>query len=95
MDQQWHNIFDNSMRQPWLYFCYRFDASIVNSLILLITYVGYHSVFIDDFKVYNNYVFTGDLWIRRDIMFLTIPCISVYPEKKIYKKGWIKLKEMN
>jgi len=31
MDQQWHNVFDNSMRQPWLKFCYRFDASVVIS----------------------------------------------------------------
>jgi len=72
-NQLWHSIFDNSMRQPWLYFCYRFDASVVNSLTL---YVGFHSVFIDDFKIYNDPVFAANLWINRDIVFLTIPCVS-------------------
>jgi hypothetical protein len=27
MDQPWHSIFDNSIRQPWLYFGYRFHMS--------------------------------------------------------------------
>jgi hypothetical protein len=76
MDQQWHSVFDNSMRQPWLYFCYRVDASVVNSLMLSIPYVGCHFVFIDDFKVYSYFVFANDLWINRDIAFLTIPCGS-------------------
>jgi len=76
MDQPWHSVFDNSMRHPWLYFCYRFDASVVNSVTLSITYVGYHSVFMDDFKVYSDSVFAIDLWISRDIAFLTIPYIS-------------------
>jgi hypothetical protein len=48
----------------------------VNSLTLSITYVGCHTVFIDDFKVYSYFVFAGDLWISRDIAFLTIPCVS-------------------
>jgi len=76
MDQKWHSVFDNSVRQPWLYFCYRFVASVVNSLMMSITYVGCHSVFIDDFKVYSDFVFAVDLWIGRDIAFLTIPCVS-------------------
>jgi hypothetical protein len=76
MDQQWHNVLHNSMRQPWLYFCYRFDASVVNSLTLLIPYGSYHSVFIDDFKVCSDSVFADDLWISSDIVFLTIPCVS-------------------
>jgi hypothetical protein len=76
MDQQWHSVFDNSMHQPRLYFCYRFDASVVNSLTLSITYVGCQSVFIDDVKVYNYRIFAGDLWISCDIAFLTIPCVS-------------------
>jgi len=64
------------MRQPWLYFCYRFDTSFVNSLTLSIPYVTCHSVFIDDFKVYRDFVFANDLWISNDIAFLTIPCVS-------------------
>jgi hypothetical protein len=74
LNQQWHSIFDNSMRRPWLYFCYRFDASVVNSLTLSITYNGCHSIFMDDFKVYS--VLTGNLWISRDVAFLTIPCVG-------------------
>ena len=76
MDQQWHSVFDNSMHQPWLYFCYRFVASFVNSLTLLIAYVGCPLVFIDVFKVSEDDVFADDWWICRDITFLTIPCIN-------------------
>jgi len=76
VDQLWHSVFVNSMRQRWLYFCFRFDASVINSLTLSITYVGCHSVFIDDFKVYSYCVFTVDLWISRDIAFFTIPYVS-------------------
>jgi hypothetical protein len=61
MDQQRHSVFDNSMRQPWLYFAYQFDVSVMNSLTLLIPYVGCHSVFIDGFKVYGDSVFADDL----------------------------------
>ena len=61
IDQPWHSVFENSMRQPWLYFCYWLDASFVNSVTLLIPYVGWHSVFIDGFKVYSDYVFGDDL----------------------------------
>jgi hypothetical protein len=64
------------MRQPRLYFCYRFDVSVVNSLTLSITYVGCHLVFINDFKVYSYCLFAGDIWISCDIAFLTIPCVS-------------------
>jgi hypothetical protein len=45
----------------------------VNSLTLSIPYVGCHSVFIDDFKVYSYSVFAADLSISGDITFLTIP----------------------
>jgi hypothetical protein len=76
MDHSWHSVFDNSMRHPWLYFCYRFDASFMNLLTLYITYVGCHSILIDDFKVYNHSFFADDLWISSDIAFLTIPCVS-------------------
>jgi hypothetical protein len=33
MDQLWHTVFDTSMHQPWLYFCYRFDASVMKSVM--------------------------------------------------------------
>jgi len=61
MDQLWQNIFNNSISQPWLYFCYRLDASFVNSVTLSIPYVGCHSVFIDDFKFYRDIVYADDL----------------------------------
>jgi hypothetical protein len=73
MDQQWDRVCDNSMRQPWLYFCYLLDLSVMNSFTLSIPYVSCHSVFCDDYKVYNESVFTDDLWISSDIIFLTIP----------------------
>jgi hypothetical protein len=76
MDQHWHNVFDNFIRQPWLYFCYRFDASVVSSLTLSIPYSSCHSVFIDDFKFNRDSVFADDLWISSDITFLTIPFVS-------------------
>ena len=37
---------------------------------------SFHSIFIDDFKVYSDSVFTDDLWISHDISFLTIPSVS-------------------
>jgi hypothetical protein len=76
MDQPWHNIFDNSMHQPWIYFCYGFYASIVNSMTLSIPYGSCHSVLNDDLTVYSDSVFANNLWICIDIAFLTIPCVS-------------------
>jgi len=76
MDQQWHSVFENSMLQPWLYFCDRLHASVVNSLTLLIPYGSCHSVFIEDFNVCSNSVLADDLWISDDIAFLKIPCFS-------------------
>jgi len=64
------------MRQPSLYFCYGFDASVMNAMMLSITYVSCHSVFIDDSKVYKDIVLAEHLWISLDITFLTIPCVS-------------------
>jgi hypothetical protein len=69
MDQPWHSIFDNSMLQPCLYFCFQFEVSVVNSLMLSIPYVSCHSVLCEDFNVYNDSVFSIDLWFRRDIAF--------------------------
>jgi hypothetical protein len=76
MEQPWHSILDNSMCQPWLYFCYRFDASVMNSLTLWIPHVTCHLVFRDDFLVYSESAFAHDLWINSDITFFTIPCVS-------------------
>jgi len=76
IDQHWHSVSDNSMCQSWLYFCYRFDASVVNSLTLSITYVCCHWVFTHNFKVYIDSVFADDLWISSDIVFFTISCVS-------------------
>jgi hypothetical protein len=76
MDQPWHSIFDHSMRRPWLYFCFPFDASVVNSLTLSIPWFTCHSVFIDHFKVYCYSVFAGDLCISRDIVFFSFPCVG-------------------
>ena len=64
------------MRRPQLYFCYRFDASVVNSVTLSIPFGSCHSVFIDDFKVYYYSLLAADLWISHDIAFLTRPCVG-------------------
>jgi hypothetical protein len=91
MDQPWLSIFDNSMHQPWLNFCYRFDASVVISLTLSIPCGSCHSVFIDDFKVYSDSVFADDLWKSSDIAFFTIPCIShdsIFPID-LKRRSWI------
>jgi hypothetical protein len=76
MDQPWHSVFGNSMCRPSLYFCYWFDASVLNSLTLSITYVGCHSLFIEDFKVYSVFVFVANFWISSDIAFLTITWVG-------------------
>jgi hypothetical protein len=91
MDQPWHSIFDNSMRRPWFYFFYRFDASIVNSWTLSIPCGSCHSVFFDDFKVYCYSPMAGDLWIIRDIAFLSIPCVghdSIF-SIDLMRRSWI------
>jgi hypothetical protein len=76
VDQPRHSVFNNSMLQLWLYFWSVFDASVVNSVTLSIPYVNFLSVLIDDFKVYSYSVFAGDLWISRDVAFLTIQSVS-------------------
>jgi len=68
--------FDDSMRQTWIYFCYRFYASLVNSLTLSTPYVRCHSYFSGDFKVYGDSVFTDDLWSVVKQFSLTIPCVN-------------------
>jgi len=76
MDQQQHSVFDNFMCQPWLYFSYWFDASVITSVTLLIPYVNCHLVFSDDLRVYRHSVCADDLWISRDIVFLIIPSLN-------------------
>jgi hypothetical protein len=49
LHQQWHSVFDDSMRRPWLYFGNRCHVSVGNSLTLSIPYVSCHLVFSDDF----------------------------------------------
>ena len=44
--------------------------------MLSIPYVSCHSVFIDDLKLYRDFVFGDDLWISNDIAFLTIPSVK-------------------
>jgi hypothetical protein len=48
----------------------------MNSLTLSISYGNCHLEFINDFKVYSDFVFADDLWISRDIEFLTIPFVG-------------------
>ena len=87
MDQPCHSVFDNAMRRSWQYFCYRLDASVVNSLTLSIPYGSCHLVFFDDFKVYCYSVLAGDLWISRDITFLTIPRVG---HDSIFAIDWMR-----
>ena len=75
MDQQWHSVFYNSMRQPWIYFCYRFDALVVNSLTMSVPCDNCHSVFIDDFKVYKDSIFADDFWSVVTLFSLAIVCV--------------------
>ena len=57
-----HSVFDDSMRQTWIYFCYRFYASLVNSLKLSTPHVSCHSYLSGDFKVNSHYLFADDFW---------------------------------
>jgi hypothetical protein len=76
MDQHWHSVFNDSMRQIWIYFCYRFYASHVNSLTLSTPYVSCHSYFSGDLKVNGDFVFADDFWSVGTHFSLTIPCVN-------------------
>jgi hypothetical protein len=76
MEQPLDSVFYNSMRRPWLYFCFPFDASVVNSLTLSIPCCTCHSVFIDDFKVSCYSLCAGDLWISRDRVFFSFSFVG-------------------
>jgi len=51
-------------------------VSVVNTKKLSIPYGSCHSVFNGDLTVYNDSIFTNDLWICTDIAFFIIPCVS-------------------
>jgi hypothetical protein len=94
MDQHWHSVFDDSKRQTWIYFCYRFYASLVKSLTLSTPYVSCQSYFSGDFKVYGDYVFDDDLWSVVMHFSLMIPCVnddSVFSIDFI-RKPWISIR---
>jgi hypothetical protein len=71
-----HSVFDDSMRQTWIYFCYRFYASLVNSLKLSTPHVSCHSYLSGDFKVKSHSLFAGDFWSVVPQFSLTIPCVN-------------------
>ena len=76
MHKHSHCGFDDSLRQTWIYFCYRFYASLANSLTLSTPYVSCHSYFSGDFKVYGDSVFTDDFWSVVTQFSVTIPCVN-------------------
>jgi len=51
LDQHWHSVFEDSMHQTWIYFCFRFLAVVVNSLTLSTPYVSCFSYYSGDFRV--------------------------------------------
>jgi len=71
-----HSVFDDSMRQTWIYFCYWFYASLVNLLTLSTPYVSCHSYFSGDFKVYGDSVFADGFRSVATQFSLTIPCVK-------------------
>jgi len=93
MDQHCHSMFDDSMHQIWIYFCYRFYASLVNSLTLSTPYISCQSYFSGDFKVYGDSVFPDDFWSVVTQFSLTIPCVnddSVFSNDFI-RQPWISI----
>jgi len=94
MDQHWHSVFDDSMRQTWIYFCYRFYASLVNSLKLSTPHVSCHSYFSGYFKVHCDSVFADDFWSVVTQFSLTIPCVnddSVF-STDFTRQPWIRIR---
>jgi hypothetical protein len=76
LDQHWHSVFDDSMRQTWIYFCYWFLASVVNSLTLSTPYVICHSYFSGDFMVYSDFVLGDDFSSVVTQFSLAIPYVN-------------------
>jgi len=71
-----HSVFDDSMPQTRIYFCYPFNASLVYRLTLSTPYVRFHSYFSGDFKVNSHSVFADDFWSVVTQFSLTIPCVN-------------------
>jgi len=71
-----HSVFDNSMPQTRIYFCYPFNASLVYPLTLSTPYVRFHSYFSGDFMVNSHSVFADDFWSVVMQFSLTIPCVN-------------------
>jgi len=76
MYKYWHCVFDDSIRQTWISFCYRFYGSLVNSWTLSTPYVRCHSYFSCDFKVYSDSVFADDFWSVVMQFEITIPYVN-------------------
>jgi hypothetical protein len=76
LDQHWHSVFDDSLRQTRIYFCYWFHASVVNSLTVSTPYVSCHSYFSVDFWVYSDFVLGDDFWSVVTQFSLAIPCLN-------------------
>jgi len=76
LDQHWHSVFDDSMCQTWIYFCYRFHASVVNSLTVSTSYGSCHSYFSGDFRVYSDFVLGDDFSSVGTQFSLAIPCVN-------------------
>jgi hypothetical protein len=76
LDQHWHSVFHDSMRQTWIYFCYRFHASVVNSLTVSTPYGNCHSYFSGDFRVYSDFVLADDFSSVVTQFSLAIPCVN-------------------
>jgi hypothetical protein len=93
MHKHWHSVFDDSMRQTWIYFSNRFYASLMNSLTFSTPYVSCHSYFSGDFKVYGDSVFADDFWSVGTQFSLTIPCVkddSVF-SIDFFRQPWISI----
>ena len=76
MHKHWHCVFDDSLRQTWISFCYRFYGSLVNSWTLSTPYVRCHSYFSCDFKAYRDSVLAYDFRSVVTQFSLTISCVN-------------------
>jgi len=94
LDQHWHRVFDDSMRQTWIYFCYRFLASIVNSLMVSTPNVRCHSYFSGDFKVYSDFVLGDDFSSVSTQFSLAIPLVNDDPVLSFdfVRQLWIRMR---
>jgi hypothetical protein len=82
------------MRQTWIYFCYRFLVSVVNSLTLSTPYVSCLSYYSGDFRVYSDFVLGDDFWSVVTQFSLTIPCVNDDPvfSFDFVRQPWINMR---